>query len=65
MCGIVGVLLTFTRFVPDGAGMSQVGTKSWYCRSVSRVVSLCLEAEQIRTILGTMIAMIGGDGSEL
>ena len=39
----VGVVLTFTRFVPDGAGMSKVQTQWWYGRSVSRAVSLSLE----------------------
>ena len=55
----MGVVLTFTRFVPDGAGMSKVGTKWYYGRSVSRNASLFLKAEQIRRIHGKMIG--GGD----
>ena len=35
MRDLVGVRLTFTRFVPDGAGMSKVGTERWCGRSFS------------------------------
>ena len=41
----MGVVLTLTRFVPDGAGMSKVETGWWNGRSVSRAVSLFLKVE--------------------
>lgn len=44
MRDLVGVVLTFTRFVPDGAGMPKVEMEWWYGRSVFGTVSLSLEA---------------------
>ena len=47
---LVGIILTFTRFVPDGAGMAKVEKEWWLGRSVARAVSLSLKPESIRRI---------------
>ena len=55
----MGVVLTFTRFVPDGAGMSKAATEWWYGRSVSCAVPLSLKAGLIPRTYRTKVG--GGD----
>ena len=55
MRDLVGVVLTFTRLVPDGAGMSRVETEWCYGRSVLCVASPSLKVGYFGQSHGTKI----------